>query len=372
MLQEHGVYPCSFSTLCLLSVKRKTLCRIVRRLITLSRAQVPTLRQEKDPMQTHRGIERVEMKRRESRMPKGDARTVKGVFVALIFSLHLASLAGAEVKTDLQKEGLIGPVRTVRIETAQFSNQSSQWIEGPRELSAGITYDVRGNKTEVTGSAFVGKTLYIYNAQGDLTETLSYSPDGSLSERTVYTYDAKGNLMETVSYAPDGSSHRKTVYTYNAQGQLTEQVTCDAVGCFDKGAYTYDPYGNLVEERFYYPDSAAIKLHIVHTYDAQGRRIQTERGPAHLGLGIEKTVETYDANGNILELTTYYTEKVEDEAGKPIPPPARVVYTYKFDARGNWIKQTQTLYTSETGKPVCEPSMVTYRTITYYPETGMP
>jgi antitoxin component YwqK of YwqJK toxin-antitoxin module len=251
-------------------------------------------------------------------------------------------------------------------------NQAGQWIEGPRELSAGITYDVRGNKTEATGSAFVGKTLYTYNAQGELTETLSYSPDGSLSERTVYTYDAKGNLMETVSYAPDGSSHRKTVYIYDAQGQLTEQITCDAVGCFDKGAYTYDPYGNLVEERFYSPDSAAIKLHFVHIYDAQGRRIQTERGPAHLGLGIEKTVETYDANGNILELTTYYTEKVGDEAGKPIPPPARVVYTYEFDARGNWIKQTQTLCTAETGQLICEPFMVAYRTITYSPETGMP
>jgi hypothetical protein len=305
-------------------------------------------------------------------MPKEDARTAKGVFVSLVFSLYLASLAVAEVKTDLQKEGFIGPVQTVQIQTAQFSSQSGQWIEGPRELSASITYDVRGNKTEVIGSAFVGKTLYAYNAQGDLTETLSYSPDGSLSERTVYTYDAKGNLMETVSYAPDGSSHRKTVYIYNAQGQLTEQITCDAAGCFDKGTYTYDPYGNLVEERFYYPDSAAIKLHIAHTYDAQGRRIQTERGPAHLGLGIEKTVETYDANGNILELTTYYTEKVGDEEDRPIPPPAKRVYTYEFDTHGNWIKQTQTLCTAETGEPVCEPFMVTYRTITYYPEPERP
>lgn len=239
--------------------------------------------------------------------------------VTLIFSCFYVSLAVAGVKTDLQEDSLIGPVRTVQIQTAQFSNQAGQWVEGPRELSASITYDVRGNKTEAIGSAFVGKTLYAYNARGDLTETLSYSPDSSLSERTVYTYDAKGNLMETVSYAPDGSFHRKTVYTHSAQGQLTEQITCDAAGCFDKVTYTYDPYGNLVEERFCYPDSAAIKLHSMHTYDAQGRRIQTERGPAHLGLGIEKLVETYDANGNILELTTYYTHKIGDEEGRPIP-----------------------------------------------------
>lgn len=243
---------------------------------------------------------------------------MKRWFVSLVFSLHLASLAVAEVKTDLQREGFIGPVQTVQIQTAQFSeNQSGQWVEGPHGRPAIITYDVKGNRIE-------GK-----------------------SEDTA-----------------------KTVYTYDAQGRVIEQITCDVVGCFDKIAYTYNPYGNLIEERFYYPDSSSIKLRLVHTYDKQGRRTQTESYDAHdPGLGIEKTVQTYDANGNILELTTYYTEKIGDEEGKPIPPPAKFAYTYEWDTHGNWVKQAQTSCTAETGTPVCEPSLVTYQAITYYPET---
>jgi len=247
----------------------------------------------------------------------GSTFAASSLIVALIFDLFLALQAVAGMKTDLQEEGLIGPMRVVKIETAQFSNQSSQWVEGSRGLSATITYDVRGNRIE-------GK-----------------------SEDTA-----------------------KTVYTYDAQGRVIEQITCDAVGCFDKIAYTYDPYGNLIEERFYYPVSSSIKLRLVHTYDKQGRRTQTESYDAHdPGLGIEKTGQTYDANGNILELTTYYTEKVGDPEERPIPPPSKVVYTYEWDAHGNWVKQTQTLCTAESGRPISEPSLVVYRTITYYSET---
>ena len=126
--------------------------------------------------------------------------------------------------------------------------------------------------------------------------------------------------------------------------------------------------GNLTEEALYDVGSSSIKSRSVHTYNAQGHKIEITHydfthGP---GLGIDRTVETYDANGNILELITYYTEKVGDEADKPIPPPSKRIYTYEWDAYGNWVKQTQTLCTSETGKPVYEPSMVTYRTISYY------
>ena len=296
---------------------------------------------------------------------------MKRVLVSLILNLYFVTLTVAGVETDLQKDNLIGPAQTVRTETAQFSNQSGQWVEGPLEPSASVIYDTRGNRTEVIGNVFVGKTLHIHDAQGDLTETLDYSPDGALSEKMVYAYDNKKNLRKTVSYSPDGVSLRTTLYTYSASGQLIEQISCDDIGCFDRKACTYDIQGNLIEESFYSPDGSGIKLRLVHTYNEQGRRTQTESYDPHdAGLGIEKTVETYDANGNSLELTTYYTEKVGDEEGKPIPPPNKWIYTYEWDAHGNWIKQTRILCTSETGSPVCEPSMVTYRTITYYPETG--
>src|SRR5262245_19432497 len=103
---------------------------------------------------------------------------MKRRFVSLVFSFYCASLSVAGVKTDLQKDNLIGSVRTVQIETTHVSKSSGQWAEGPRELSATITYDAKGNKTEVVGTVFSGKTLYTYNAQGDLIEEVSYNSDG--------------------------------------------------------------------------------------------------------------------------------------------------------------------------------------------------
>ena len=266
-------------------------------------------------------------------------------------------------------------MQTVRVEAVRFSNQAGRWIEGPQEQVAIITYDGRGNKTEVVSGQTdikglfeglpTGKTVYTYDDQGRLDEMISYDSDGSSLGTTAYIYDDKGLLTKTISYSRDGSPYCQTPYEYDAQGRLTAQL----YGCANKIAYLYDPRGNLTEEIFYSP-SSSIHLRLVHAYDARGHRISTTSHAHHdPGLGIEKVVTTYDAKGNILEQTTYYTQRA-DEPERPVPPPAKMVYTYEFEGRGNWIKQTQTDCYSETGKPVCEPSLVTYRTITYYSQTA--
>jgi len=288
---------------------------------------------------------------------------VKKGLVSLVFSFHLTSLAIAGVKTDLQKEGLTGPVQTVLIETAQFSNESGQWIEGPRELSARITYDVRGNKTAVIGNDATGKTTYTYDAQGNRTGEVYYGSDGTLYETLGYIYDDKGKLNEITSYGSDGQPlGRHVAYTYDDKGNQT-----GAVWSHSGASYTYDSDGHLIEETVH--SSGQIRSRLVHVYDAQGHRVSTTSYASHdPGLGIEKVVTTYDARGNTLEQTTYYTQRA-DEPERPVPPPAKRVYTYEWDAHGNWTKQTQTFCSFETGKLVCESShlsTVTYRTITYY------
>jgi len=247
------------------------------------------------------------------------------------------------VKTDLQKEGLIGSVRTVRIEEARFSNQSGHWVEEPRRLSARITYDGRGNKTEEIGSEAVGKTLYIHDARGRRTEEPHYSSSGTFYSKLIYTYHEKDKLTTTISsdsfhFPPD-----------------------------NKTDYTYDEKGRLIAETVYGP-GLAFKDRAIHGYDAQGHRSSTT---THDGaLGVDKVVTTYDARDIILEETTYYTEKVEME-DRPVPPPAKRIYTYEWDAHGNWIKQTETMCHAESGTMVCEPSLMTYRTIIYYREAGI-
>jgi antitoxin component YwqK of YwqJK toxin-antitoxin module len=266
---------------------------------------------------------------------------MKKALILLVFGFPFVSLVLAGVKTDLQKEGLIGPVQTVRTETAQFSHHSGQWIEGPCGQPSSVTYDRYGNLIE---GGYAAKIFHTYDAQGNRLETIFYGPDGALLDKTRYTYDGRGNLTEAVS---ESSNYiNRTVYTYDDQGKLI-------------GETVYDPGGNIAVES-------------MHIYDSQGRRVQTiNHDPAHdPGLGIEKVVTTYDPRGNIKELTSYYTRRPGDEEERPVPLPNKWVYAYEFDAHGNWVKQTKTSCSAETGKLVCESSLVTYRTITYYPESS--
>jgi hypothetical protein len=45
---------------------------------------------------------------------------------------------------------------------------------------------------------------------------------------------------------------------------------------------------------------------------------------------------------------------------------AKEVYTYEFDAVGNWVKMTTSVAVMEGGKVSFEPSEVTYRSISYF------
>jgi YD repeat-containing protein len=271
---------------------------------------------------------------------------MKKVLSMFILSLLVVSLVVAGRQTDKDQVDLTGPVRTIG--TVSLAEGPGSWREGQRIVT---TYDNKGNESEIA----------FYN---------SSDAGGSLYERAVHIYDAQGKRTAT-----HYNSGRKTLYTYNAQGQLTEQISCAAFSCFDKIAYTYDSEGNLSEESFYDPGGSSIKLRLVHTYDAQGCKTKTESYDTHdPALGIEKTVQTYDPNGNVLDLTAYYTHKVGEIEGHEVPSPSKMVYTYEWDAHGNWVKQTQFLCPSDVkaGQPPCDLSLVTYRTLTYYPKAEKP
>jgi hypothetical protein len=145
----------------------------------------------------------------------------------------------------------------------------------------------------------------------------------------------------------------------------------------------------------------------VHTYDSQGHRTQTSAWEAHgPGLGIGETFQKYDAKGNVIQCTTYYTgrkagDKEDSEGSLPYKlvntnkydsngiiiestayntksesgdedecgyPPCRTVYVYEYDPKGNWTKQTEFSCTpTKSGKYECQKfEGETNRTITYY------
>ena len=102
--------------------------------------------------------------------------------------------------TDRDRDGLVGPVRRVRTETAKLSNKGGKVVEGPRAALETAAYDIKGGKTEnayfpVSGAALTGKEVYKYDDKGNIIEMTLHDESGALLSKEVYTYefDSFGN-----------------------------------------------------------------------------------------------------------------------------------------------------------------------------------
>lgn len=110
------------------------------------------------------------------------------------------SLLNVLTETDRDRDGLSGPVRRVRTETAKLSNKGGKLVEGPRAALETASYDIKGGKTEnayfpVSGATLTGKEVYKYDDKGNIIEMTLQDESGTLLSKEVYTYefDSFGN-----------------------------------------------------------------------------------------------------------------------------------------------------------------------------------
>ncbi len=98
------------------------------------------------------------------------------------------------------------------------------------------------------------------------------------------------------------------------------------------------------------------------TYSLEGKRIEnayylTASNSTRDNALMGKEEYKYDDKGNIKEMTLRAAD------GSTL---SKEIYTYEFDAVGNWTKMIASLAVFEAGKLSYEPTEATYRTITYY------
>jgi TonB family protein len=96
------------------------------------------------------------------------------------------------------------------------------------------------------------------------------------------------------------------------------------------------------------------------TYDQKGNRTDGAYYPVSNATLTGKEEYEYDDRGNNTKTT------LRGSNGRIL---RREVYSYEFDSAGNWIKMITSVASSEGGKSSIVPAEVTYRTITYYPDT---
>ncbi|HEX8068400.1 MAG TPA: TonB family protein [Pyrinomonadaceae bacterium] len=154
--------------------------------------------------------------------------------------LLLRAAAPDATETDRARDGLSGPVRRVRTETAKLLVRNGQVAEGPRVLLETATYDMKGAKIDnayylATGGALTGKEVYKYDDRGNIVEMTLYNADGSVLSKEVYQYefDAMGNwtkMMTSVAVVENGKlNFEPTEVTYRSISYFLDENVAKAM-----------------------------------------------------------------------------------------------------------------------------------------------
>ena len=146
------------------------------------------------------------------------------------------SLFNSTTETDRDRDGLVGPVRRVRTETAKLSNKGGKMMEGPHAALETAAYDIKGTKIEnayfpVAGGNLTGKEVYKYDDKGNIVEMTLQDASGTLLSKEVYTYefDSFGNwtrMTTSVAVIEGGKiSFEPTEVTYRTITYYLDEAT---------------------------------------------------------------------------------------------------------------------------------------------------
>jgi hypothetical protein len=223
-------------------------------------------------------------------------------------------------------------------------------------------------RSDAEDEGLIGKVKSVVN------ESESLSKPGSRKRMLIEYYNERGNLIKTESFDWKGNPFEITVYGYLDGARVSKRgiirheydpppmVVANASGeakpVFDlrysnKFKYTYDKKGRQTERQTYTNDGKPV-WRCVYSF-TEKQKEETCYSSEKL---YSKRVETLDVKGNVVEAT--------DIDPKDGSVKNKRSFTYEFDAKGNWIKKTSSIWVTKDGRSDYEPASVAYRTITYY------
>lgn len=181
-----------------------------------------------------------------------------------------------------EQDGLNGPVRRVRVETANITTKEGAFVEGTRVLREVSTYDQKGKKIDsiaypVEGNAPAGKEEYRYDQNGNISEMIVRGEDGTTLSRETYQYemDEMNNWIKMTS----------------------------SVAIYENGKVTFEPIEVTYRTIAYYYGQSIAKL-----------------GPANSrGSSSGNKLATTSKPGSEVKAVSMVTAKVENET-KPASP----------------------------------------------------
>ena len=272
---------------------------------------------------------------------------MKAPALVLYLSLILLTSAFAQNRnSDRQHDGLLGTVRSVRVESAELAKKSGKLVERRRVLNSTVTYDESGNILEDV----------IYDADGNPSQRRVYSPSANGSRNV--TEQIMGGFITTKEPPKEVTSRKGgQPSAVKADDQIWNQQSVSLSKNVYK--YKYDDRGNRVEEGWY-SEQGALLYRIVYIYGDKGNITEE----THYNRdSLNRKITYIYLNGNVIEEVR--ESRVESSGGSYIDKQS-YKYSYEYDTTGNWIKRTVLSVGSKKGKVTYEPYSVDYRVITYY------
>ena len=194
--------------------------------------------------------------------------------------------------------------------------------DGQTTFYGNSTYDAANRQTRTGVNEEGNNYVYVYSADGNLTELTVTKPNGDHVTRSSYKYDKDGKGLEDIGYDKDGKvSYRKT-YLYEGDlevGYVWNSFYSDILNTSehryifgprnvlmgirnlekDYGSeyeYVEDMSGSWILRQFHYNENAYLADYQIYLYD----------------WGTSLGYEGFDENGNLVAKST----ELFDESGK--------------------------------------------------------
>jgi hypothetical protein len=201
------------------------------------------------------------------------------------------------MRTDREKHGLMGPVKSIRIETAGFDDKGGQLAERPW-LSQTMTFNQDGwliEQVHRNPDMSEWRTINDYSHSGRLLTTKGYDRSSILSSEVRYIYDDEARLVAEHHITRDGKVTTPTTYAYDNKGRRIKIQELEFSG---EGDVMVGIEGTNTAIR------AGDAKRVETRYDALGGAVEVKVFNAG-GVLVSRVEITRDARGNPIEEATY-------------------------------------------------------------------
>ena len=224
---------------------------------------------------------------------------------------------GTDGKTTTSVKDANGHVNKEVTNEAGLTESTTDLGDGEEQITTAYSYDTNGNKIRET-YADGGYKTFDHDRKNRLIKTESYEAGESIGEKTlktVYSYDINDRLLESIDYQIDGAEEtavRYTEYQYDSRGQTTgyaelsqeNEPTADEIKAHQI-RYHYDSDGKLTKVT--YPTTKNGVQALAYEYDQNGWLTKIKGEVQSADTSTEKTVRsyTYDSYGKVKEIKDY-------------------------------------------------------------------